>query len=111
MNTIALMNSINFIYFNMKRRTNWEKGTTFQGVETPSQSRFVGYYDIITNKLGGLLPSIKTLKLKSITIKSINGVGNSDGSDFSFSVYLTEKRLAASCTLATNQNCQVNFVL
>ena len=30
------------------RRTNWEKGKQFQGVETPSQSRFVGYYDIIT---------------------------------------------------------------
>jgi PTEN homologous phosphatase len=55
------------------RRTNWEKGKQFQGVETPSQSRFVGYYDIITNKLGGLLPSIKTINLKKITINSIKG--------------------------------------
>ena len=46
------------------RRTNSEAGSQFQGVETPSQSRFVGYYDIITNKLGGLLPSIKTINLK-----------------------------------------------
>ena len=55
------------------RRTNWEKGKQFQGVETPSQSRFVGYYDIITNKLGGLLPSIKTIHLKKIRIHSIKG--------------------------------------
>jgi PTEN phosphatase family protein len=55
------------------RRTNWEKGKTFQGVETPSQSRFVGYYDIITNKLGGLLPPIKTINLNKIIINSIKG--------------------------------------
>jgi PTEN homologous phosphatase len=56
------------------RRTNWDKGNTFQGVETPSQSRFVGYYDIITNKLGGLLPAIRNLKLKKIVMHSINGI-------------------------------------
>ena len=58
----------------LKRRTNWEKGTQFQGVETPSQSRFVSYYDTITNKLNGLLPPINTLKLKRIMIDSINGL-------------------------------------
>lgn len=55
------------------RRTNWDKGSTFQGVETPSQSRFVGYYDIITNKLGGLIPSIRTLTLKKVILHSIKG--------------------------------------
>lgn len=89
------------------RRTNWEKGSTFQGVETPSQSRFVGYYDVITNKLGGLLPSIKTLKLKKVIIYSIKGIGNSDGSDLSMMVYLNNKKEAASCDFATNKNCQV----
>ncbi|RMZ96994.1 phosphatidylinositol 3-4-5-trisphosphate 3-phosphatase TPTE2-like [Brachionus plicatilis] len=41
------------------RRTNWDKGKIFQGVETPSQSRFVGYYDIICNKLNGLWKNIQ----------------------------------------------------
>lgn len=55
------------------RRTNWDKGSTFQGVETPSQSRFVGYYDIITNKLDGQMPPLRTLKLKEVIIHSIKG--------------------------------------
>ena len=89
------------------RRTNWEKGNVFQGVETPSQSRFVGYYDIITNKLGGALPPVVTLKLKKLMIYSINGVGNSDGSDFSMNVYTSNKESAVSCNFSTNFNCQV----
>jgi PTEN phosphatase family protein len=89
------------------RRTNWDKGNIFQGVETPSQSRFVGYYDIITNKLNGLLPSIVTLKLKKVVIYSINGIGNSDGSDLSMIVYRNDKSTAVSCTFSTNTNCKV----
>lgn len=91
------------------RRTNWDKGKTFQGVETPSQSRFVGYYDIITNQLGGLLPSIKTMYLKKVIIHSIKGIGNSDGSDISMLVYTNTKHLAASCTLANSSNCKYSF--
>ncbi len=44
------------------------------GVETPSQSRFVGYFEIIKNDLGGLLPSICKLRLNKIIIKSIQGL-------------------------------------
>lgn len=43
------------------------------GVETPSQSRFVGYFDIIKNQLGGVLPSNQTLILKKMHINSIRG--------------------------------------
>jgi PTEN phosphatase family protein len=90
-------------------RTDLEKGKTFQGVETPSQSRFVGYYDIITNKLGGLLPPIRTLKLKQVILHSIQGIGNSDGSDFSMIIYLNNKKSVCSCNFSTNENCQVRF--
>jgi PTEN phosphatase family protein len=55
------------------RRTDWEKGKSFQGVQTPTQARFVGYFDIIKNKLGGLLPSIRVLNLKKVIIHSIKG--------------------------------------
>ena len=55
------------------RRTNWEKGTTFQGIETPSQSRFVEYFDKIRKEHGGQLPPKRTLRLKRVIIRSING--------------------------------------
>ncbi|RMZ96992.1 phosphatidylinositol 3-4-5-trisphosphate 3-phosphatase TPTE2-like [Brachionus plicatilis] len=91
------------------RRTNWDKGKIFQGVETPSQSRFVGYYDIICNKLNGLLPPIKYLRLTKVLIHSIRGIGNSDGSDFSMIIYNNLKQVAATCNFGTNNNCQYQF--
>jgi PTEN phosphatase family protein len=89
------------------RRTDFDKGTTFQGVETPSQSRFVGYYDIIKNKLDGTLPPRRDLKLDKIIIHSIKTIGNGDGSDIFFFVYVGSKQLIAKCNLGNNFNCEV----
>jgi hypothetical protein len=50
------------------RRTDLDKGQTFQGVETPSQSRFVAYFDHIKNTLGGQLPPKRLLKLDKIIL-------------------------------------------
>lgn len=91
------------------RRTNWDKGSTFQGVETPSQSRFVGYFEIIKNDLGGLLPSICKLRLNKIIIKSIQGVGNGNGSDFSLIVYRNDKSIAGEFKFGSNENCKCSF--
>ncbi|WAQ99158.1 TPTE2-like protein [Mya arenaria] len=44
------------------RRTDLDHGSTFQGVETPSQSRYVGYFGVVKNKLNGSLPKAKYLK-------------------------------------------------
>jgi PTEN phosphatase family protein len=92
------------------RRTDWDKGKSFQGVQTPTQARFVEYYEKITNKLGGLIPSPRTLKLKKITIHSINGVGNNDGSDLSMNIILLgeNQKEASSCTFSENRNCKVS---
>ena len=92
------------------RRTDWDKGTSFQGVQTPTQARFVSYFETITHKLGGLIPSARTLKLKKITIHSINGVGNNDGSDLSMNIILLgdNQKEASSCNFASNQNCKVS---
>ena len=56
------------------RRTDVEKGKKFQGVETPSQSRFVGYYEDIIYRLGGSLPEKKALRLSKVIINSIKGI-------------------------------------
>lgn len=65
------------------RRTDLSVGSKFQGVETPSQSRFVGYYEKVKKLYNGELPPRKELKIKSFKIESIRGVGNGDGSDLS----------------------------
>lgn len=93
------------------RRTDWNKGNSFQGVQTPTQARFVEYFSIITNKLGGLLPSVRTLKLKKVTIHSINGVGNGDGSDLSMNIILlSTMKEASSSKFETNENCKCTHV-
>ncbi|MEE6472349.1 hypothetical protein FKM82_009583 [Ascaphus truei] len=56
-----------------ERRTDTSVSTKFQGVETPSQSRYVGYYEIVKNKYKLQLPPEKKLGIRSIRIHSIQG--------------------------------------
>ncbi|WAQ99181.1 TPTE2-like protein [Mya arenaria] len=65
------------------RRTDLSVGKTFQGVETPSQSRFVGYYEQVKKLYNCELPPKKELKITTFKIESIAGVGHGDGSDLS----------------------------
>ena len=52
-------------------RTDLRVGLTFQGVETPSQTRYVGYYDKILHVHSHQMPPSVSLRLKSITITAI----------------------------------------
>ena len=83
------------------RRTDWNKGKSFQGVQTPTQARFVTYYDIITNKLSGIIPTVRTLRLKRVTVHSIGGVGNGDGSDLTMSITLLST-MREMCKVSNN---------
>uniref|UniRef100_A0AAQ4RI99 Transmembrane phosphatase with tensin homology n=1 Tax=Gasterosteus aculeatus aculeatus TaxID=481459 RepID=A0AAQ4RI99_GASAC len=56
-----------------ERRTDKSQSSKFQGVETPSQSRYVGYYEIMKNKFNRQLPPPRSLVIKSIRIHSIAG--------------------------------------
>uniref|UniRef100_A0A7N6ABY2 Phosphatidylinositol-3,4,5-trisphosphate 3-phosphatase n=1 Tax=Anabas testudineus TaxID=64144 RepID=A0A7N6ABY2_ANATE len=56
-----------------ERRTDKTQSTKFQGVETPSQSRYVGYYEIMKTTFNRQLPPPKALRIKSIRISSIAG--------------------------------------
>lgn len=67
-------------------RTDLRHGKTYQGVETPSQTRYVGYYDKILHVYNHKLPPIKYLRLQTITITAIATVGNGNGSDLYFTV-------------------------
>ncbi|KAL5012170.1 hypothetical protein ScPMuIL_010721 [Solemya velum] len=88
------------------RRTDLTVGSTFQGVETPSQSRYVGYYEHVKKEMNGEVPPDRFVRISYIKIRAIEGVGNGDGSDLSMEVRL-EGRLVFQCHFATQSNCQV----
>jgi PTEN phosphatase family protein len=52
-------------------RTDLRHGKTYQGVETPSQTRYVGYYEKILHIYNNEMPPTKLLRLKSISITAI----------------------------------------
>uniref|UniRef100_A0A673ATA5 Phosphatidylinositol 3,4,5-trisphosphate 3-phosphatase TPTE2-like n=1 Tax=Sphaeramia orbicularis TaxID=375764 RepID=A0A673ATA5_9TELE len=79
-----------------ERRTDKSRSSKFQGVETPSQSRYVGYYEIMKTKFNRQLPPSKSLKIKSIRIHSIAGVGKGDGSDLRVKI-IVRKELVFQC--------------
>ncbi|GAB5566305.1 phosphatidylinositol 3 [Prionailurus iriomotensis] len=62
------------LYYFGERRTDKSTSTKYQGVETPSQSRYVGYFADVKNIYNLNLPARKTLKIKKIVIYSIHVV-------------------------------------
>lgn len=54
-----------------ENRTDLRHGKAYQGVETPSQTRYVGYYEKILHVYNHQIPPARVLKLKSITITAI----------------------------------------
>ncbi|XP_062576064.1 phosphatidylinositol 3,4,5-trisphosphate 3-phosphatase TPTE2-like [Saccostrea cucullata] len=75
-----------------ERRTDRREGKMFQGVETPSQSRYVEYYEKVKWDLGGELPPIRRIRISSIHITSIKGVGKGNGSDLGLQIWLGDKK-------------------
>ncbi|CAF0964524.1 unnamed protein product [Adineta steineri] len=67
-------------------RTDLRHGKQYQGVETPSQTRYVGYYDKILHIYNHEMPPTKVVTLNSIVITAIASIGNGDGSDLFFTI-------------------------
>uniref|UniRef100_A0A8C2Z7L3 Transmembrane phosphatase with tensin homology n=1 Tax=Cyclopterus lumpus TaxID=8103 RepID=A0A8C2Z7L3_CYCLU len=93
-----------------ERRTDKSQSSKFQGVETPSQSRYVGYYETMKTKFNRRLPPPKSLMIKSIRIHSIGGVGKGDGSDLKVKI-IVKKELVFQCVCAKRENCTVSHTL
>ncbi|XP_065058372.1 phosphatidylinositol 3,4,5-trisphosphate 3-phosphatase TPTE2-like [Rhopilema esculentum] len=70
------------------RRTDRAKGSRFQGVETPSQSRYVGYIERVLKDHNGIVPAARPLAFVSIKVKGIKGFGNGDGSDLKMEIII-----------------------
>ena len=57
-------------YFSV-RRTDRTRGNKSQGVQTPSQSRYVLYYEKFRTKMGGELPRPISYQLKKISFHGL----------------------------------------
>ncbi|XP_019507293.1 PREDICTED: phosphatidylinositol 3,4,5-trisphosphate 3-phosphatase TPTE2-like [Hipposideros armiger] len=84
-----------------ERRTDTTTSSKFQGVETPSQSRYVGYFADVKNLHGFMLPPRKLLIINTIVIHSIHGVGSGDGQDLEVHIIMLNKTVF-SCSASKN---------
>uniref|UniRef100_U3K1R3 Uncharacterized protein n=1 Tax=Ficedula albicollis TaxID=59894 RepID=U3K1R3_FICAL len=91
-----------------ERRTDRSTSTKFQGVETPSQSRYVGYYEILKNKYNLKLPPERQLKIKNLKIHTMHGVGKGNGTDMKVQI-ITRKQVVLQCVCANQKNCKLFF--
>ncbi|XP_027629897.1 phosphatidylinositol 3,4,5-trisphosphate 3-phosphatase TPTE2 [Tupaia chinensis] len=64
------------LYYFGERRTDKTSSDKFQGVETPSQNRYVAYFEKVKKSYHFDLPPKKTLKIRRFIIYSIHGNGH-----------------------------------
>lgn len=88
------------------RRTDKNVDEKFQGVETPSQSRYVGYYEQVV-RAGRVLPIEVPLVITSITLHGMNSVGRGDGSELSFDLMSRSHSSVFHAQLKQKRNCKV----
>ncbi|XP_042229285.1 phosphatidylinositol 3,4,5-trisphosphate 3-phosphatase TPTE2-like isoform X1 [Homarus americanus] len=88
------------------RRTDKNVASKFQGVETPSQSRYVGYYEHVV-RAGGQLPPETPMVITRITLRGMHSVGAGDGSEFYFTVQSRGHTIPFQANIATQRNCKV----
>ncbi|XP_059935742.1 phosphatidylinositol 3,4,5-trisphosphate 3-phosphatase TPTE2-like [Mesoplodon densirostris] len=74
-----------------ERRTDKSISSKYQGVENPSQKRFVGYFAMVKNTYKLTLPPVKKLTMKTIIIYSIRGVGEGNGNDLKVEIIMQGK--------------------
>ncbi|XP_022691317.1 phosphatidylinositol 3,4,5-trisphosphate 3-phosphatase TPTE2-like [Varroa jacobsoni] len=87
-------------------RTDLTVGTKFQGVETPSQNRYVEYFEQIKNNFNMIVPKAVAMKVTHIKIRGINTFGKGNGSDLRCEVF--EGRQAVfDMNFGQYRNCRV----
>ena len=91
-----------------QRRTDKSVSKKFQGVETPSQSRYVEYFTKIVKEIHCELPAVKTVQLKSFKIYSLNGIGRGNGSDLTMTIYINRNH-TFNVDFENEINCKVNY--
>ncbi|XP_055982345.1 phosphatidylinositol 3,4,5-trisphosphate 3-phosphatase TPTE2-like [Sorex fumeus] len=92
------------LFYFGERRTDKTTSTKFQGVETPSQSRYVTYFESVKYNHNLTLPPRVTLTIKQFIIYSIHGVGKGNGSDLKIQIIM-EKKVVFFCS--SSKNCKI----
>ncbi|XP_071846580.1 phosphatidylinositol 3,4,5-trisphosphate 3-phosphatase TPTE2-like [Apostichopus japonicus] len=90
------------------RRTDYEEGSKFQGVQTPSQGRYVNYYEKLKHEYDGKIPPPRKLKLRSIKLEKLSGIGKGDGRDLSFKVFCDKQKVHQG-RFDGNVNCKAIY--
>ncbi|KAI2568861.1 transmembrane phosphoinositide 3-phosphatase and tensin homolog 2 [Homo sapiens] len=88
------------LYYFGERRTNKTHSNKFQGVETPSQNRYVGYFAQVKHLYNWNLPPRRILFIKRFIIYSIRG----DVCDLKVQVVMEKKVVFSSTSLG---NCSI----
>jgi PTEN phosphatase family protein len=91
-----------------ERRTDKSVGEKFQGVETPSQSRYVEYFTQITTQMEGKVPEPKPLRVKNIKIYSLLGIGAGNGSDFTCNIFINRETVF-NLDFGIGTNCRTDY--
>ncbi|XP_044936487.1 phosphatidylinositol 3,4,5-trisphosphate 3-phosphatase TPTE2-like isoform X4 [Mustela putorius furo] len=92
------------LFYFGERRTDKSTSSKFQGVETPSQSRYVGYFADVKNIYNMTLPPRKTVKIEKIVIHSIHGVGKGNGTDLKVQIVMQRQIIFFG---SASKNCQI----
>ena len=90
------------------RRTGVKKGKEVEGVETPSQARYVEYFSTMISQMSRTLPKPKLLKLLNIKISGLVGIGLGTGSEIQCSI--SDKRNPIfTLEFGKQTNCRTNY--
>jgi len=90
------------------RRTDTNVSKKFQGVETPSQSRYVGYYEWVKSN-NMQLPAKVPVRLTEITLTGVMFMGKGDGSDFWVEIDQGRGNTVFTANFGTQNNCKANY--
>ncbi|KAM5146994.1 phosphatidylinositol 3,4,5-trisphosphate 3-phosphatase TPTE2-like [Callospermophilus lateralis] len=91
------------LYFFGQRRTDKSKSSKYQGVETPSQSRYVRYFEKVKSDYKWDLPLRQNFIIKKFIIYSIHGVGKGNGTDLKIHIVMHRKTVFSS----SSSNCRI----
>nr|XP_054301941.1 phosphatidylinositol 3,4,5-trisphosphate 3-phosphatase TPTE2-like [Pongo pygmaeus] len=92
------------LYYFGERQTDKTHRSKFQGLETPSQNRYVGYFAQVKHLYNCNLPPRRILFIKRFIIYSIRGVGTGDVCDLKFLIVMEKKVVFSGTSLG---NCSI----
>lgn len=91
-----------------EQRTDLAIGSKYQGVETPSQGRYVNYFNQVINDFDKVIPPKKRLSLKQIKITSLIPIGKGDGSDLTCTITI-DREETFIMDFGTSSNCEADY--